>query len=284
MLISCIVLAAAIVSEPSAAHGVSGVQPSPDSEQGFLPLIDRSLESWERVQLPRNAASIRDGSLLMTGAPGWLRTRKPFSDFVLRFESRFKDPSATFSILLRAVDATRHSPVPANGYAVRIEAGGPQGPPRATVVAFSQQGAPREFPFTRNGLAERLTAYDQWQAMELSCAGANCSLLVNGGAAAAMTALEIPVGYIGLSVSSSTVEFRNLRVRRTPPIKEGFACLVNPDGEVTEVMLLRSLDRQSGLDREAVAAAKQWRFTPTTLRGQPVQIVVTLELTFRIGR
>src|SRR6185436_9150058 len=59
---------------------------------------------------------------------------------VLRFESRFKDPSATFSILLRAVDATRHSPVPANGYAVRIEAGGPQGPPRATVVAFSQQG------------------------------------------------------------------------------------------------------------------------------------------------
>ena len=140
MLISCIVLAAAIVSEPSAAHGVSGVQPSPDSEQGFLPLIDRSLESWERVQLPRNAASIRDRSLLMTGAPGWLRTRKPFSDFVLRFESRFKDPSATFSILLRAVDATRHSPVPANGYAVRIEAGGPQGPPRATVVAFSQQG------------------------------------------------------------------------------------------------------------------------------------------------
>ena len=37
-----------------------------------------------------------------------------------------------------------------------------------------------------------------------------------------------------------------------------------------------------GLDQEAIKAAKQWRFVPGTRMGQPVSVLVTIELTFTL--
>lgn len=37
-------------------------------------------------------------------------------------------------------------------------------------------------------------------------------------------------------------------------------CVVMPDGSVGEARVMRSLDRRFGLDEEAIAAAKRWRF------------------------
>jgi len=56
--------------------------------------------------------------------------------------------------------------------------------------------------------------------------------------------------------------------------------LVDLDGKVADVRVIRSLDRRFGLDNEAVLAAKQWRFTPATKDGQPVRMVVSIGLTF----
>ena len=39
-------------------------------------------------------------------------------------------------------------------------------------------------------------------------------------------------------------------------------CVVRPDGSVTDVQVVRSLDPTFGLDQEAIKAAKQWRFAP----------------------
>ncbi|MBI4476970.1 MAG: TonB family protein [Acidobacteria bacterium] len=59
-------------------------------------------------------------------------------------------------------------------------------------------------------------------------------------------------------------------------------CIVLPDGSVGEVTIIRSLDRLFGLDQEAVKAAKQWRFVPGTRNGQPVPVIITIELTFTL--
>jgi beta-N-acetylhexosaminidase len=59
-------------------------------------------------------------------------------------------------------------------------------------------------------------------------------------------------------------------------------CVILPDGSVGDVRVVRSLDRVHGLDEQAVAAARQWRFTPGTKDGKPVAVHVTLELNFRL--
>jgi len=57
---------------------------------------------------------------------------------------------------------------------------------------------------------------------------------------------------------------------------------VQPDGSVTNVRVVRSLDPTFGLDQEAVKAARQWRFRPGLFQGQPVAVTITIELTFTL--
>ena len=59
-------------------------------------------------------------------------------------------------------------------------------------------------------------------------------------------------------------------------------CVVLPDGTVGSVEVVRSLDSTFGLDQEAIKAAKQWRFRPGTRFGEPVAVLVTIELTFTL--
>ncbi len=58
--------------------------------------------------------------------------------------------------------------------------------------------------------------------------------------------------------------------------------VVNVDGKVGDVRVVKSLDGTYGLDQNAVMAAKQWLFTPGQDRdGRPVPVIVTLILTFK---
>jgi protein TonB len=59
-------------------------------------------------------------------------------------------------------------------------------------------------------------------------------------------------------------------------------CIVMPDGSVGEVKVTRSLDPIFGLDQEAIRAAKMWRFRPGMRQGEPVPVIITIELTFTL--
>jgi TonB family protein len=59
-------------------------------------------------------------------------------------------------------------------------------------------------------------------------------------------------------------------------------CIVRPDGSVGEVKVARSLDPVFGLDLEAMKAARQWRFRPGMRQGEPVAVLVVIELTFTL--
>lgn len=59
-------------------------------------------------------------------------------------------------------------------------------------------------------------------------------------------------------------------------------CIVMPDGTVGDVKVTRSLDPIFGLDQEAIKAAKQWRFRPGMRQGDPVPVIITIELTFTL--
>ena len=59
-------------------------------------------------------------------------------------------------------------------------------------------------------------------------------------------------------------------------------CIVLPDGSVGDIRVTRSLDQRFGLDQEAIKAAKQWRFRPGLRVGEPVSVMVTIELSFNL--
>jgi TonB family protein len=61
-------------------------------------------------------------------------------------------------------------------------------------------------------------------------------------------------------------------------------CVVLPDGTVDpkSIKITRSLDSTFGLDQQAIIAVKQWRFRPGTFKGQPVPVIVNVELTFTL--
>jgi protein TonB len=53
--------------------------------------------------------------------------------------------------------------------------------------------------------------------------------------------------------------------------------LVDEQGKVVDARVLRSIPQ---LDDAAVVAAKQWEFTPTLLNGEPVPVLLMLEMNF----
>ena len=58
--------------------------------------------------------------------------------------------------------------------------------------------------------------------------------------------------------------------------------VVLPDGTVGDVNITKSLDPVFGLDQQALDAARQWRFAPGTRFGEPVPVLVGLELYFNL--
>jgi len=57
-----------------------------------------------------------------------------------------------------------------------------------------------------------------------------------------------------------------------------------PDGHTDNIAVTKSLDKEHGLDDEAVKAAQQWLFEPCKKDGKAVRCNVQIELEFRLDR
>lgn len=56
--------------------------------------------------------------------------------------------------------------------------------------------------------------------------------------------------------------------------------IIDTDGTIRDARVLRSVPL---LDAAALAAVRQWRYTPTTLNGVPVAVIMTVTVTFTLG-
>lgn len=56
--------------------------------------------------------------------------------------------------------------------------------------------------------------------------------------------------------------------------------VIDTAGRVTDVRVLRGLPM--GLEQEAVSAVRRWRYTPATLHGLPVPVLITVTVSFRL--
>jgi TonB family protein len=62
----------------------------------------------------------------------------------------------------------------------------------------------------------------------------------------------------------------------------GVEAVVLPDGTVGQARVVKSLDKTTGLDDQALGAAREWTFEPGTLEGKPVPVIVNLVIDFTL--
>jgi TonB family protein len=58
--------------------------------------------------------------------------------------------------------------------------------------------------------------------------------------------------------------------------------IVDLDGTIKKARVIKSLDKEYGLDDQALQAARRWEFAPGTIDGKPARFVVTFDLTFTL--
>jgi protein TonB len=59
-------------------------------------------------------------------------------------------------------------------------------------------------------------------------------------------------------------------------------CIVEPNGECGDVRIIRGFAPPYGLDQQALATARRWRFRPGMRAGEAVPVLVNLEIEFNI--
>jgi TonB family protein len=164
---------------------------------------------------------------------------------------------------------------------------------------------------------------DGWQRLEVEAVGSTLTVRADGQVVYSDPNVRNPQGHIALAVSDESAQFRNIQIEtRRPPspppvstaarvIGKGVStprviedpkprytaeamraritglvvmnCVVGPEGNVTDVQLVQSLDPHFGLDREAMATVSKWRFEPGRLEdGQPVPVRVVIQLEFNL--
>lgn len=119
--------------------------------------------------------------------------------------------------------------------------------------------------------------------------GILCTLLLLPAAAAAQATASEPIYTArdkGVTVPKVITEVKPHYTKAAKDAKiQGRVevhAVVKSDGAVGDVWVTRSLDRQYGLDDEAVKAVKQWQFEAGTKDGKPVPVEVAIELTFTL--
>ena len=273
VLVSCSLLFSATVNAQTSAPLFNG----------------RSMDGW--IAEHRDA-SAENSVLTLNEGRGWVRTQRVYSDFVLRLDVRV-EAGAVANLYVRAwptFDADRR-------------------PTNASLVPITGSKA--------------VAGSDGWQRVEVEALGSTLTVRSGGRVISTSTTVPNPQGHIALAVSGKAAQFRNLEIQTTrpqaqPPVAPGvrlvgrgvsapraierptprytaeamrarisgpvsMTAVVGPEGNVTDVQVVQSLDPHFGLDQVAKDTVSKWRFEPGRLDdGRAVAVRVVIELEFNL--
>jgi TonB family protein len=269
----------------------------------------------------KGARFTADGEIMrVSGGNGWARTPPAFLNFTLRLQVRAVTEGARGAVLVRTLpgrpddwpgagirvglDArANHSFVTVSSYEGSLERVGAEAPAPPKPIGewrdLSIQAEGQQLTIVVDGTqVQRLKVSDVWAGYMGIAAEAGTMEYRN-------ISVTSPDEHIGCAadgdlpgsqaLSSKTAGILPPRVTREVKPRytwdaltrraEGAVLLeavVLEDGSVGPVCVRRRVDPD--LDLQAVAAAKGWRFAPGTRDGVPVRVLVTIELSFTLGR
>jgi TonB family protein len=174
----------------------------------------------------------------------------------------------------------------------------------------------------RSEVQRAIRGADAWQEYDITRSGASVVVLLNGVRVIQTRGPMTLDGWIGFMTDRETLSVRSIEIAEIPGppalppgvfqpgndvllphvlkqvrpnytreamraqiqgivVLEG---IVEIDGTLNQIQVIRSLDANYGLDEEAVKAARQWRFSPGTRQGEPVRVAITIELSFTLRK
>lgn len=230
----------------------------------------------------------------MSSGNGWVRTERPLSDFVLRLAIRTADEKTSAGLFVRAWPTFDASSTPNNGYRLRLIDGRTRRAGLDEWLEFEIECVGRTVR-VRSGGAIVFTA----DAIENP---QGYLALWSSDGTAQFRGLEVrqlppprlePSGTAIVTLPASGVivprPVNREQPRYTPEAMRAriqgtvvLSAVVLPDGTVSDVVVLRSLDPRLGLDDAAVATARKWRFEPGTRAGTPVAVRIMVEFEFNL--
>jgi len=234
------------------------------------------------------SGDVRDGVVHIGNGNGWVRTERPYSDFIMALDVRVAGDGAQAGVFVRSWPTFDQSLTPNNAYRV--------------IVNGSRQS-------------------DTWHHLEVECVGHTMHVRLDGSDVYTSDTINNPQGFVALTASPGSAEFRSIDIKeyQVPQwdvpagvfsqqdhvvfprllVEEKprytlaamaakiqgrvlLTAIVQADGTIDHIAVRRSLDPKYGLDEEAVAAAQKWKFAPGTRDGEPVPVLVSIELTFTL--
>jgi len=272
------------------------------AQSGFQSIDSWIVEGGPRVEIQGDSFVVRRGTV-------W--TVRLYSDFVLRFEFRVQEPNSEARVFVRS----RFGYLDRADVGYRVELTG-----RTDANALGRvSGAGVKLKIAEFHPAP-IVAPDQWQECEIRADRARLSVRVNGALVTEAQALDEFTGYVALQVSRGGIVFQNVRAARQPSASDSFGrgayrasepgivkpraletakpfyprgphdlgiegsvsleLVVDSRGSVGDIRVAKSL--HPDLDEAAIGSARKWRFSPGTRSGQPVPVIVTMDVSFRL--
>jgi TonB family protein len=297
-------------------------QASAQNPVGFTPLVvTNTLSGWIVEHPGEEHARVERDALIIDHRAGWVRTdRKKFGNFRLRFQVRGTPGTerplvGVFGYWSDAADRGPSSTFRGSAFAIPLFG---ELPDPKDVGAMNL----RAFQSGLAAVQSALRGSDTWQEFDVTRSGTSIVMLLNGVEVVQARGPMTMDGWIGFMTDGGTISIRGIEIaelagpptlpagvfqpgngvalpRRLKEVKpdytreamkariEGVVVvegIVETDGKLDQIQVIRSLDSQYGLDDQAVKAASQWRFSPGTKDGQPVRVAITIELKFTLRK
>lgn len=276
--------------------------------------VGRGIE-WQETSpwVPEPGARFANEPGIMVVKRGAIRSRRVFSDFVFGFEFRLTDPASEGAVFVRARFGYDRNE---RGYRVALTSKTEGENALGRVIGVG--AAMKELAFNPLPTSPPV---GEWQRAEVRAEREIVTVTVNGVDVASAQTIEEFGGYLAFQARRGEgIEFRNLHITRIPPSREPFGegiarssdpdlvlptkikagkpfypvephntgvqgaveleVIVNADGSVGDVRVMKSL--HPDLDEAAIASARAWLFTPGRKSGQPVAVIIAMEVSFQL--
>ncbi len=158
----------------------------------------KDLTGW--VPMHETQFVVTNGNLRLVNGMGWLRTEKPYTNFVFEAEWRALVPAYDSGFFIRACPEGK--PWPTDGWQVNLG---------RTALGALVKGYKNIVPSETPPLP-----LNQWVKFRMEVKGTNLTLDINGERAWEFKTLDAASGYIGIQAENKAFEFRNLRVLILP--------------------------------------------------------------------